>query len=504
MKLLQRPFNWWIKKRLTHLARCTRYPIETQASLLQGLISKSKGTFFGQRFDFASMQCMADFTTRVPISSYEQLYPYIERALKGERNVLWPTPIKWFAKSSGTTNASSKFIPVSPEALSEGHYKAGKDMLAIYIHNYPDSQVVQGKNVGLGGSLHPNALHPQSNTQCGDVSAVLMHNLPFWAQWSRTPDLSVALMEQWEKKIDMLARLIVKEHVTSIAGVPTWMLLLLQKVMAFQNKSDIHDVWPMLELFIHGGIAFEPYKANFQAISSKKLRYLEVYNASEGFFAVQDQKDAKDMLLLLDHGIFYEFVPISEVGKEDPKVVGLEDVVLGATYALLITTNAGLWRYQIGDTIQFTSLAPFRIKITGRTKHFINAFGEEVVIDNAETAIERACRLTHAMLRDYTAGPRYLRAGQSGSHEWIVEFVHPPDSMDRFVDILDRSLQALNSDYRAKRYKNLVLSRPVVHSAPPGLFDRWLKKQNKLGEQHKVPRLANNRKHLDDMLSMFL
>lgn len=478
------------------------HPLEVQEELFKRLIGKSRQTAFGKQFDYSSIKRITDFKTRVPTHTYEQLYPYIERVLKGEQNVLWPAPTVWFAKSSGTTNASSKYIPVSPEALQEGHYKAGKDMFAVYINNYPDSQVAKGKSVGLGGSLYPNDLHPGSDTQYGDVSAVLMKNLPFWAQWNRTPDLTVALMGQWEEKVEKLASITAKENVTSIAGIPTWVLLLLQKVMALQNKRCIHDVWPMLELFIHGGIAFSPYKALFQAITSKELHYLEVYNASEGFFAVQDQVSSKDMLLLLDHGIFYEFMPLDEIEKEHPKTVGLEEVVLGKVYALLISTNAGLWRYQIGDTIKFTSLAPFRIKITGRTKHFINAFGEEVVIDNAETAMEKACQLTNAVLSDYTAGPRYLEAGKSGSHEWIIEFAKSPDDVEHFIDILDTTLQKINTDYEAKRYKNLILTRPIVHCVSQGLFYRWLKKQGKLGEQHKVPRLANDRRYLDDILSM--
>jgi hypothetical protein len=502
MRLLQRPFNWLIKQRLAQLERVMDNPLETQEALLKKLISMSKKTVFGEQFDFSSIKRVTDFTTRVPTYTYEQLYPYIERVLKGERNVLWPTPTEWFAKSSGTTNANSKFIPVSPEALQEGHYKAGKDMLAFYINNYPDNQLATGKSVGLGGSLYPNDLNPGSDTRYGDVSAVLMKNLPFWAQWSRTPDLAVALMDQWEEKVEKLATITAEENVTSIAGVPTWVLLLLQKVMARQNRCSIHDAWPMLELFIHGGISFEPYKALFRTITSKELHYLEVYNASEGFFAVQDQTDAKDMLLLLDHGIFYEFMPLDETRKDHPQTVGLAEVVLGKTYALLISTNAGLWRYQIGDTIKFTSLAPFRIQIAGRTKHFINAFGEEVVVDNVEKAMGRACELTDATLSDYTAGPRYLEANKSGSHEWIIEFIKPPSDVERFIDILDTTLKELNTDYEAKRYKNLILTRPIVHCAPPGLFYQWLKKQGKLGEQHKVPRLANDRRYLDDILSM--
>eukprot|EP00540_Astrosyne_radiata_P003904 CAMPEP_0116825828 /NCGR_PEP_ID=MMETSP0418-20121206/2193_1 /TAXON_ID=1158023 /ORGANISM="Astrosyne radiata, Strain 13vi08-1A" /LENGTH=495 /DNA_ID=CAMNT_0004454401 /DNA_START=1677 /DNA_END=3164 /DNA_ORIENTATION=+ len=480
------------------------HPFETQEALLKRIVGKSKDTVFGRQFAFSSIKQVHDFTTRVPVHTYEQLYTYIERVLKGEQNILWPTTTAWFAKSSGTTNASSKFIPVSPEALKEGHYKAGKDMLAVYIHNYPDSQIAQGKSVGLGGSLYPNDWCPGSDMQYGDVSAVLMKNLPFWAQWSRTPNLAVALMRQWEEKINKLASITADANVTSLVGIPTWMFLLLQKVMALKNKYCIHDVWPMLELFIHGGISFTPYKRLFKDITAQELHYLEVYNASEGFFALQDRIDADDMLLLLDHGIFYEFIPLDEIGKAVPKTVGLAEVVLGQVYALLISTNAGLWRYQIGDTIQFTSLAPFRIKIVGRTKHFINVFGEEVVVDNAEVAITRACQLADATLSDYTAGPRYLENGQSGSHEWIVEFVKPPDDLAYFVHILDTTLKRLNTDYAAKRYKDIVLARPIVHCAPRGLFYRWLRQQGKLGEQHKVPRLANDRSYLDNLLPMFL
>ncbi|MHA7877432.1 MAG: GH3 auxin-responsive promoter family protein [Bacteroidota bacterium] len=503
MQLLQRSFKLLIKRRLAHLEWLMEHPIEAQEGLFQRLISKSKKTTFGQQFGFSSIRDVTAFKARVPTHTYEQLYPYIERVIKGEQNVLWPTPIEWLAKSSGTTNASSKFIPVSPEALQEGHYKAGKDMLAVYVNNYPNSQVAEGKSVGLGGSLYANALHPGSAMHYGDVSAVLMKNLPFWAQWRRTPNLTIALMSEWEKKVEKLASITSEQNITAIAGVPTWVLLLLQRVMDLQNTSCIHDVWPRLELFIHGGIAFTPYKALFQAISSRALHYLEVYNASEGFFALQDQVGAKDMLLLLDHGIFYEFMPLDEVEKEHPKTIGLAEVVLGKVYALLISTNAGLWRYHIGDTVQFTSLAPFRIKIMGRTKHFINTFGEEVVIDNAEVALEKACRLTDARLSDYTAGPCYLQAGKSGNHEWIIEFTQPPNDIERFIDILDTTLKNVNTDYEAKRYKDMVLTRPVVHCAPRGLFYKWLKKQGKLGDQHKIPRLANDRKYLDDMLAMF-
>lgn len=504
MQLLRRSFSFLVKKRLSNLEYSKNDPIETQERQFRQLIKKGQQTFFGKKFAFDSIQCIKDFKTRVPVHTYEQLYPYIERAFKGEKQVLWPTPTKWFAQSSGTTNAKSKFIPVSTEALKEGYYKAGKDMLAIYANNYPDTHIATGKNIGLGGRLYPNTLSRDSDAQYGEISAVLMKNLPFWAQWRITPDLEIALMEQWESKIEVLANATVQENVTCIAGLPTWVFLLLQKVIALQGKRFIHDVWPRLELFIHGGISFEPYRALFEDISDKTIRSIEVYNASEGFFAVQDRVDQQDMLLLLDHGVFYEFIPmdlVRDIHDEYPKTMGLEDVEIGQAYELLITTNSGLWRYPIGDVVQFTSVTPFRIKIIGRTKLFIDTFGEGLVISNAETAITRACNMTGAILSDYTAGPHYFEASGSGSHEWIVEFVKLPSDMERFVIILDSTLQEINYNYQ--RQRACVLDRPIVHCAPQGLFYKWLKKQGKLGDQHKVPRLASDRRYLDDMLTLF-
>ncbi len=501
MWLLQKPLSWLIKKCLARLEHSMNYPLDVQEKLLKQLIHKSRSTSFGSQFSFASIRQITDFRARVPIHTYEQFYPYIERVLKGEKNVFWPTTIRWVARSSGTT-ASSKFIPVSSEALKKGHYRAGKDMLAIYMSNYPNNQLAQGKSMGIGGSIYPNDLHFESGIRHGDVSAVLMKNLPFWVQHNRTPDLAIALMEQWEKKIEKLTQITAKENITAIAGVPTWMLLLLQRVIAFKKKHFIQEVWPKLELFVHGGISFKPYKSLFQSITSRDLHYLEVYNASEGFFALQDQVDSGDLLLLLNHGIFYEFLPIEEINNEYPKVMGLEEVVLDQVYALVISTNAGLWRYQIGDTIKFTSLSPFRIRIVGRTKHFINAFGEELVVENAEVAITKACQLTGAIISDYTAGPRYIKASRSGSHEWVIEFVKPPRDINYFIDTLDEVLQEKNTDYAAKRQQNMVLGKPIVHVASCGLFYRWLKKQKRLGAQQKVPRLANDRRYLDSILPM--
>lgn len=503
MRLLQKSLSLLVKKRLSNLEHAKNYPIETQERQFHQLVRKGQQTSFGKQFAFASIKCLRDFQVRVPVHTYEQLYPYIERAIRGEKQVLWPTTTRWFAQSSGTTNARSKFIPVSTEALKEGYYKAGKDMLAIYVNNYPDTHIATGKNIGLGGRLYPNTLSPGSYSQYGEISAVLMKNLPFWAQWRVTPDLETALMDQWEAKIDVLANATAKENVTCIAGLPTWVFLLLQKVMTLQNKQFIHDVWPKLELFIHGGVSFEPYRALFEAISAKAIRSVEVYNASEGFFAVQDREEEQDMLLLLDHGVFYEFIPMEsmhEARGRYPRTVSLENVEIGKTYELLITTSSGLWRYPIGDVVQFTSLLPFRIRIMGRTKLFIDTFGESVFVSDTETAITRACNMTGAQLNDYTAGPRYLEASKSGSHEWIIDFAKPPRDIELFISVLDATLQEVNYNYQ--RQRACLLGKPVVHCAPQGIFYEWLSQRGKLGNQHKVPRLFNDRRYLDEILAM--
>ena len=502
MHLFHRSLHWLIKLRLRRLEHAIQHPIESQERLLMHLIEKSKFTQYGQQFHYHTLQNKKDFKLGVPICTYEAIYPYINQILQGQQNVLWPSPIKWFAKSSGTTNDRSKFIPISTAALQEGHYKAGKDLLAIYLANYPNSQLAQGKSIGIGGSLYDNTLAPGANMKYGDVSAVLMQNMPFWAKWISTPSLDIALLDQWEEKLEKLATLTAQANISAIAGIPTWVLLLLQKMLTITHKTTIQEVWPNLELFIHGGISFGPYKALFQHISASSMHYLEVYNASEGFFAIQDQPNATDLLLLVDHGIFYEFMPIEELGKENPQTIDLEAVELGKIYAMIITTNAGLWRYHIGDTIKFTCLHPYRIKIAGRTKHFINAFGEELVIENAETAISKACELTSATISNYTAGPHYIKAGKQGSHEWLIEFIHPPKDPNLFVATLDKTLQAINSDYEAKRYQDLILAKPIVRFVNNGVFYHWMKKQGKLGEQHKVPRLSNDRRYLADILCL--
>ncbi len=493
--------NWVMKKRIHDIDLFLKYPIEVQHEIFTQLLKTARKTDFGKKYGYKDIKSVKDFKERVPIFTYEDFYPYIEKLLNGKQNVLWPTDIKWFAKSSGTTNAKSKFIPVSQEALTDCHFKGGKDMLSIYFNNHPDSKMFTGRGLAIGGSQQINQFDSNSNSYYGDVSAVIMSNLPFWAQLARIPKLEIALMSEWEEKIEKMATTTIMENVTNIVGVPTWTVVLLQRILELTGKKHIHEVWPNLEVFIHGAVSFEPYRSIFRKlIPSKKMNYLETYNASEGFFGIQDRSDSQDLLLMLDYGIFYEFIPLEKVNDENPETVGLENVELNKNYALVISTNAGLWRYMIGDTVKFTCLDPFRIRISGRTKHFINAFGEELIVENAEQAIKIACEETNAIIGDYTAGPRYIDTGNKGGHEWIIEFRELPESRDAFVEILDHTLMQVNSDYEAKRYKNIALEAPIIHFAEQGTFYKWMKKRGKLGGQHKVPRLANNREYIDDIL----
>lgn len=492
-----------MKKRIHQIELFLKYPLEVQEEIFKKLISTARNTEFGETYGFSDIGSVRAYKERVPLHTYEQLFPDIERIMKGEQNILWPTDIKWFAKSSGTTNAKSKFIPVSPEALNECHYKGGKDLVSIYINNHPDSQMFSGKGLAIGGSHQINNYDPSASSYFGDVSAVIIQNLPIWAQWVRTPSLEIALMNKWEEKIEKMAQQTSKENVTNLSGVPTWTILLIRRILEVTGKSNLMEVWPNLEAFFHGAVSFTPYRSLFKSlISSPDMRYVEIYNASEGFFGIQDRTDSDEMLLMLDYGIYYEFIPLDEQDKDTPRTLGLDEVEVDTNYAIVISTNAGLWRYRIGDTIRFTSTSPFRIKITGRTKHFINAFGEEVIIENAETAITKASEVTGAIIDNYTAGPVFIEVYKQGGHEWIVEFVKEPDSMTRFIEILDTTLREINTDYDAKRYRDLALKPPVVHNVPKGTFYSWLKKKDKLGGQHKVPRLSNTREYLDDLLGM--
>jgi len=491
-----------MKKRIHQIELFIKYPYEVQNEVLQRLLRQAERTEYGRTFGFYGIKNREDFIANVPIVNYEGIFPYIERLMRGEQNLLWPSEIIWFAKSSGTTNAKSKFIPVSPEALEDCHLKGGKDLISIYVNNFPETKVFTGKVLTIGGSQQINQFDKNSNSYYGDVSAVIMKNLPLWAQFVSTPSMDIALMDEWEEKIEKMARETARDNVTCISGVPTWTVVLLQRILELEGKKNVNEVWPNLELFIHGAVAFTPYQSLFdQLIPSPGMRYLETYNASEGFFGIQDQTDSKDMLLMLDYGIYYEFIPSDEWDTDNPKTIGLDQVEVGRNYAVIITTNSGLWRYKIGDTVKFTSTSPHRIKVTGRTGHFINAFGEELIIENAESAIAEASNLTESVISNFTAGPRYLEVGQKGCHEWIVEFKILPNDMNLFTDFLDSALKKLNSDYEAKRHKNLALEAPFVHSVPEGTFYAWLKRRGRLGGQNKVPRLANNREYLEDILS---
>lgn len=489
-----------MKKRIHQIELFLKYPQEVQNEWFNLLIQSARDTEWGQKYHYKKIKNPADFKELVPIQDYEDLKPYVDRIMKGEQNLLWPTEIKWFAKSSGTTSNRSKFIPVSREALEECHYKGGKDMLSIYCSHREDSSVFTGRTLMMGGSSQ--TIDPDANTYHGDLSSIIIKNLPFWAEIRRTPDRETALMKNFEAKLEKMAEICSQENVTSISGVPSWNLILLNKILDKTGKSDIREIWPNLEVFFHGGVAFTPYKSQFEEIISGKMTYMETYNASEGFFGIEDPDYDEELILMLDYGIYYEFIPMSDWNLEHPKTLGLEEVQLGTNYALLISTNAGLWRYKIGDTIQFTSLHPFRFKVSGRTKHFMNAFGEEVIIDNAEQALAKACSKTGAVIEEYTAAPVFLTNKEAGRHQWLIEFKKAPSSIDEFSRELDEYLKQINSDYDAKRNGDMALGFPLVHEVPKNTFYNWMKSRNKLGGQNKVPRLSNSREYLEDILRL--
>lgn len=501
MTIVNSIFTWIMKKRMHQIELFIKYPHDVQDEWFHSLISSAQNTEWGRLHSYSSISNQDQFKERVPIQTYESLKPYIEKMLSGEQNVLWPSEIKWFAKSSGTTNDRSKFIPVSEESMEECHFKGGKDLLSMYCNNRPDARIFTGKCLVLGGSHQINQLN--SDSCYGDLSAVLIKNLPLWAEFYRTPEMSITLMDNFEEKVEKIARATIDVNVTNIAGVPTWNLVLAKRILEITGKNNLLEVWPNLEFYFHGAVNFNPYREQFKKlIPSEKMYYMETYNASEGFFGIQDQPNSEEMLLMLDYGIYYEFLPMEDFHKEHPKTLGLDQVDMNKNYALIISTNAGLWRYMIGDTIKFTSLDPYRIQITGRTKHFINAFGEELIIDNAEKGLSKACQETGAVIRDYTACPIYFQGNDAGGHEWIIEFEQSPNDIERFTDILDQTLREVNSDYDAKRFKDMALRRPLVHHAPDGTFYNWMKNRGKLGGQHKVPRLANDRAYVDEILKM--
>lgn len=492
--------SWISKKRVHQIELFKQYPSEVQHDEFKKLIEAGSETEWGRLHDFKNIKTEQDYRDRVPVVDYEDIKPLIMRVKKGEQNLLWPTPVNWFAKSSGTTNDKSKFIPVSKEALEKCHFRGGKDLIALYYHNNPKGRLYSGKSLVVGGSSQVNYFREDS--YLGDLSSIIIKNLPFWVEFRRTPHSSIALMSEWEEKIDKMARVTSKQDVTNIAGVPSWTLIILKRILEITGASNIREVWPNLELFMHGGVNFDPYRDQFNELIPGDMHYMNSYNASEGFFGVQDQLSGSDMLLMLDYGIYYEFMPMDEVGKEHPQTLSLKDVEPNQNYALVISTNSGLWRYLIGDTIKFSSVKPFRFEITGRTKHFINAFGEELIIDNAEKGLKIACERTNAVVREYTAGPIFMTEEHPGGHEWLIEFEKAPDNLEFFTEVLDNALKSLNSDYEAKRSGNLSIAIPKVHVLENGTFYHWLKHKGKLGGQHKVPRLSNNRTHIDELLKV--
>jgi hypothetical protein len=492
--------SWFLKKRFHQIELFLKYPIEVQEELLQALIIKAKNTEIGKKYGFGSIHSYREFAARIPITTYEDNEDQIERTRRGETNIFWPTPIKWFAKSSGTTNSKSKFIPVSNDSLEDCHYAASKDLLCMYLNNNPNSQLFVGKNLKLGGSKE---LYQENGTVFGDLSAILIDNMPFWAEFSSTPGSEVSLMADWEVKMQAIVNETIQENVTSLAGVPSWMLVLLNNVAETTGKSNLLEVWPNLEVYFHGGVSFDPYVEQYKnLLPQSDFKYYETYNASEGFFAIQDRNNEKDLLLMLDYGIFYEFIPMDEYGTSKEKVIPLSEVEIDENYAIIITTNAGLWRYKIGDTIRFTSISPHRIKVTGRTKHHINVFGEELIIENAEAALKKVSAQTQSEIVDYTVAPIFMEGREKGAHEWIIEFKKPPLDIVRFSKLLDMALQDVNSDYEAKRANNITLKSPIIHCAREKLFYDWLKMKDKIGGQHKIPRLSNKRDFLEELLRL--
>ena len=469
--------------------------------MLKRLTAKASDTEWGRAYGYGSCLTYEDFARKTPLNTYEDLKALIDRMRRGKRDVLWPGRVKWYAKSSGTTNDKSKFIPVSADGLHDTHYAGGKDAVVWYLRNNPQSRIFDGKALILGGSHAPNYNLPGSLV--GDLSAILIENINPLVNMVRVPKKATALLSDFEIKRDRIAREAMRQNVTNLSGVPSWMLSVLNRVMELSGKQHLEEVWPNLEVFFHGGVAFTPYRQQYQRlITSPRMHYMETYNASEGFFGLQDDPADAAMSLMIDYGVFYEFIPMDEFDSPEPTVVPLWGVETGRNYAMVITTSSGLWRYIIGDMVRFTGRAPYKFIITGRTKSFINAFGEELIVDNAEKGLAEACRQTGAEVLEYTAAPVFMDANGKCRHQWVVEFSREPDNIDEFARILDESLQQINSDYEAKRYKDITLQRLELIKARPGVFNDWLKQKGKLGGQHKVPRLCNNRDIIEQVLSL--
>lgn len=502
MPILNSIASWIMKKRIHQIELFIKYPIDVQEEWLTKLMFEAANTQYGKQHGFSSVKNYEDFKNNVPLNDYESLKQLINRTREGEQNLLWPSEIKWFAKSSGTTD-KSKFIPVSSESLDGCHYNAGRDMIALHCNNHPDTQLFTGKNLALGGSFK-EAFYGKHSSYYGDVSAIIIQNLPMWADFFRAPAAEIALLDEWEDKLEKMAQSLKDENVVSLAGVPSWMLVLLKKILSLKNASNIKEIWPNLEVYFHGGVSFSPYRSQFDSLLNlPKLSYMQMYSASEGFFGIQDETNSDEMLLMLDYGIFYEFIEFDSQKQSfnTGDTIALYDVKKDCDYAVVISTNAGLWRYQLGDVIRFTSTNPYRFKISGRTKQYLNVFGEELMVHNTDKAIQTACEKTKAAIIDYTVAPIFMNE-KSGAHEWLIEFEKEPTNFEFFVDILDTELKTLNSDYEAKRYNNFVLHQPRVRVLPQGTFYLWLKQNNKLGGQYKVPRLSNTRIIVEEILSL--
>ncbi|PKP10685.1 MAG: hypothetical protein CVU09_05580 [Bacteroidetes bacterium HGW-Bacteroidetes-4] len=501
MPILKGIVSWLTIKRMNEIDLFRQYPGNVQHDVMMSLIEAARETEWGKIHDFDTIVTYDDFKSRVPLQDYDQIKPYVERLRAGEKNLLWPGEIKWFAKSSGTTSDKSKFIPVTQEAIELSHLRGGKDVMYINEHLYPENRVLKGKGLIIGGSHKINNFNNES--YFGDLSAILIENIPFYAEFFRTPKASIALLDNWEEKLEQMAHATIKENVTNISGVPSWTLVLIKRILEITGAKNIMEVWPNLELFIHGGVSFTPYRSQYQQlIPNSEMHYMETYNASEGFFGIQDDPNDPAMMLMLDYGIFYEFIPMSEFSNPNPSTLRISEVKTGENYAVVISTNGGLWRYIIGDTVQFTSTYPHKFLITGRTRHFINAFGEELIVDNAEKALKAACAKSCAEINEYTAAPVYMELNKQGAHEWLIEFEKEPSDMDYFTYMLDEALKSVNSDYEAKRFKNYTLDMPIVHSVEKGTFHKWLQLKGKLGGQHKIPRLSNNRDFVDEILKI--
>ena len=491
---------WFLKKRIHQIKLFKKHPIEVQNEVLMNLINCAKNTEIGKKYGFETIDDYETFSNKVPVSTYEDFFKYINRSIKGEENIFWNTEIKWYAQSSGTTNSKSKFIPVSKESLEECHYKAGKDVLCIYMNNNEDSNLFSGKSLRLGGS---KKIQNNGNKYFGDLSAILIDNLPIWAELMSAPNNEISLMDKWDEKLNAIIKNTINEDVTSLAGVPSWMLIMINKILAEKNIKSIKEIWKNLEVYFHGGVDFKPYKNQFIKALGNNVRFYEIYNASEGFFAIQDRNDKNDMLLMLDYGIYFEFQEFNSRSlKDNNQIVNLSKVKLNTNYAIIISTNAGLWRYKIGDTIKFTSLKPFRIQITGRTKNFINAFGEELIIENTDLALNKTLSKHNSTIFEYTVAPSFINKDKSGFHQWLIEFQKKPKNISQFEKDLDLNLQKINTDYKAKRFKNITMSQLEIVEAKNNLFFNWLKLNNKLGGQNKVPRLSNDRKIIEELLNI--